>query len=79
MTHSVSWAEIAEILEQHDDYESIREALERHAPKPTHPERLLGVWAKHPEFGDVFICDDVPIESCVVVVCRDSEKAAGSS
>ena len=67
---------IKELLKKNDT--ELRAALEAMLPKP-YPEHLLGRWAKHPEFGDVFICDDVPIESCVVVVCRDSEKAAGSS
>ena len=57
----------------------LRAALDAMLPKPTHPEHMLGVWAKHPEYGDVLIGDDVPIESCVVVIVRDSEKAAGSS
>lgn len=68
---------IKELLAKSDT--ELRAALEAMLPKPTHPEHLLGRWAKHPEYGDVLIGDDVPIESCVVVIVRDSGRAAGSS
>lgn len=68
---------IKDLLAKSD--EELRAALETMLPKPAHPEHLFGRWAKHPEHGDVLIGDDVPIESCVVVIVRDSEKAAGSS
>ena len=67
---------IKELLAKSDT--DLRAALEAMLPKP-YPERLLGRWAKHPEHGDVLIGDDVPIDSCVVVIVRDSGRAAGSS
>ena len=70
-------ASIKDLLAKSDT--ELRAALEGMLPKPTYPEHLFGRWAKHPEHGDVLIGDDVPIESCVVVIVRDSEKAAGSS
>ena len=80
MTNNMTTLDPKELLDKfRDDHKGLVAALEAALPKPTHPEHMFGRWAKHPEYGDVLIGDDVPIESCVVVIVRDSGRAAGSS
>ena len=63
-----------------DKIDALRDAGVPIADKPTKPTTdLLGRWAKHPDFGDVVIVDNVTIDSYVMVMCRDILKAAGTS
>lgn len=56
----------------------LRAALEAMLPKPTHPERLLGRWAKHPEYGDVVCAWDKPRSGEVKVYRRYEESNVGA-
>lgn len=49
---------IKELLAKSDA--DLRTALEAMLPKPTYPAHLLGLWAKHPEYGDVMCAWDKP-------------------
>lgn len=63
-----------------DKIDALRDAGVDIADKPTKPTAdIFGRWAKHPDFGDVVIVDNVTIDSYVMVMCRDILKAAGTS
>lgn len=63
-----------------DKVQALRDAGVDIADKPTKPTTdLFGRWAKHPDFGDVVIVDNVTIGSYVMVMCRDILNAAGTS
>lgn len=63
-----------------DKIDALRDAGVNIADKPTKPTtNLMGRWAKHPDFGDVVIVNNVTINSYVMVVCRDILNAAGTS
>ena len=59
---------IKELLKKSN--EDLRSELEAMLPKPTHPEHLLGRWAKHPEYGDVVCAWDKPRSGEVKVYRR---------
>ena len=58
---------IKELLAKSDA--DLRTALEAMLPKPTYPAHLLGLWAKHPEYGDVMCAWDKPSPEGRVFTC----------
>lgn len=62
------------------DNDDLRAALEAMLPKPTHPEHMLGLWAKHPEYGDVVCAWDKPSpQGSVLTARRDVDDFCGAS
>ena len=70
-------ANIKELLAKSD--EELRAALEAMLPKPTFPEHMFDLRAKHPELGEVVCIWDKPSSSGDVFVrWRDESDAVGS-
>lgn len=68
---------IKELLEKSDA--ELRAELEALLPKPAYPEHLLGVWATHPERGEVLCVDDKPDGAGdVKVYWRDERSIVGA-
>ncbi|AWB84809.1 hypothetical protein [Corynebacterium liangguodongii] len=77
MSNQLTPEKLAEILAENND-ESLRAALEAYAKKP-YPEHLLGVWAKHPEYGDVMCQWDRPsVDGDMRVSWRDDRTNIGT-
>lgn len=56
----------------------LRAKLEAMLPKPAYPEHMLGLWAQHPEHGDVVCFSDNPNEAeCVLIRWRSDQSPIG--
>ena len=80
MTNNMTTLDPKELLDQYrNNHAGLVAALEAALPKPTHPEHLFDLRAKHPELGEVVCIWDKPSSSGDVFVrWRDESDAVGS-